>query len=50
MKELAKEFEGEFSCPGENAEKYKTFSVLRKKVEKGISKMEKKLQKPFPAN
>ena len=27
IKELAKEFEGEFMCQGENAEKYKTFSV-----------------------
>ena len=27
MKELAGEFEGEFECLGENAEKYKTFSL-----------------------
>ena len=28
---LAEEFEGEFECLGENAEKYITFSVLIKK-------------------
>ena len=27
IKELAKEFEGQFECNGENSEKYKTFSV-----------------------
>ena len=27
IKELAKEFEGEFNCEGENTEKYKIFSV-----------------------
>ena len=27
IKELAKEVEGQFECLGENAEKYKTFSV-----------------------
>ena len=31
IKELAKEFEGEFECLGENTEKYKTSSVPRKK-------------------
>ena len=27
IKELANEFEGKFECLGENAEKYKTFSI-----------------------
>ena len=27
IKELAKESEGEYNCPGKNTEKYKTFSV-----------------------
>ena len=27
MKELAKEFEGQFECLGENTDKYKTFSI-----------------------
>ena len=31
IKELAKEFEGNFECLGENIEKYVTFSVLIKK-------------------
>ena len=30
-KKLAKEFEGQLECLGENAEKYITFSVLIKK-------------------
>ena len=34
MKELAKEFEGNFECLGENTEKYITFSVpIKKKIE-----------------
>ena len=34
MKELVKEFEGNFECLGENTEKYITFSVsLKKKIE-----------------
>ena len=31
IKELAKEFEGQFECVGENTEKYITFSVPTKK-------------------
>ena len=31
IKELAKEFEGQFKCLGENTEKYITFSVPVKK-------------------
>ena len=31
IKKLAKEFEGQFKCLGENTEKYITFSVLLKK-------------------
>ena len=35
IKELVKEFEGNFECLGENAEKYITFSVpIKKKIEK----------------
>ena len=34
IKELVKEFEGNFECLGENTEKYITFSVLiKKKIE-----------------
>ena len=34
IKELAKEFDGNFNCLGENTEKYITFSVpLKKKIE-----------------
>ena len=34
IKELAKQFEGNFECLGENAEKYITFSVpIKKKVD-----------------
>ena len=34
IKELAKEFEGNFECLGENTEKYITFSVpIKKKIE-----------------
>ena len=40
IKELGKEFEGEFECFGENTEKRKTFSVpIKKEVKKKI-KME----------
>ena len=38
IKELAEEFEGEFECLGENAEKYVTFSVP---VKKEITKKDK---------
>ena len=35
IKELAKEFEGEFKCLRENTEKYVTFSVpIKKEIEK----------------
>ena len=34
VKELVKEFEGNFECLGENTEKYITFSVpIKKKIE-----------------
>ena len=38
IKELVKEFDGDFECLGENTEKYITFSVpIKKKIEnKGI--------------
>ena len=36
MKELAKEFEGQFECSGEHTEKYITFSVpLKKELDNG---------------
>ena len=38
IKELAKEFEGEFKCLGENTEKYITFSVP---IKKEITKTDK---------
>ena len=38
IKELAKEFQREFNCQGENAEKYKTFSVQIAKEIKTINK------------
>ena len=38
IKELVKEFDGNFDCLGENTEKYKTFSVpLKKKIENKAS-------------
>ena len=37
-KEFANEFEGEFECLGENKEKYKTFSVPRRKKIKKLDK------------
>ena len=36
--ELAKEFEGQCECLGENAKKYKTFSIL---IEKKVTKIDK---------
>ena len=38
IKELASEFEGQFTCIGENTEKDKTFSVL---IEKEVTKVDK---------
>ena len=38
IKELAKEFEGQLECLGENAEKYTTFSVpIKKELDNGKS-------------
>ena len=38
IKELAKEFEGQFECSGENTEKYTTFSVpIKKELNNGKS-------------
>ena len=42
IKELTEEFEKSIACFGENTENYITFKVL---IEKGLIKMEKKLQK-----
>ena len=38
IKELANRFEGQFECPGENTEKYKTFSVP---IQKEVTKINK---------
>ena len=38
IKELLNKFEEQFECLGENAEKWKTFSVL---IEKGITNVDK---------
>ena len=38
IKELAKGFEGEFECFGENTEKYKTFSIP---IEKEVTNIDK---------
>ena len=38
MKELVKEFKGQFKCLGENTEKYITFSVP---INKNITKIDK---------
>ena len=45
IKELAKEFEGEFSCLGENTEKCKTFSEPVTKELKRIDKNEEEIAK-----
>ena len=55
IQELAKEFESEFNCLGENTETYKTFSVpitrrVKKKKLKELVKVQKKLQKPQPTD
>ena len=39
IKELAKEFDGNFECLGENTEKYVTFSVPIKKEIRGNIKL-----------
>ena len=44
IKELAEEFKKQFTCLGENTEKYITFTVP---IEKELVKMEKKLQKIY---
>ena len=50
-KKLVKEFKGQFNCPGENTEKYKTLRTLNtKKKLKELMKREKKLQKPYLTN
>ena len=41
IKELAEEFKGQFTCLGENAEKYISFSVLIEKKLKEFVKMER---------
>ena len=48
IKELVKEFEGEFNCPGENTKKCKTFSVPITKEVKSIDKNGKEITKAIP--
>ena len=48
IKELVKEFEGEFNCPGENTKKCKTFSVPIAKEVKSIDKNGKEITKAIP--
>ena len=50
IKILAKEFEVESNCLGENTDKYKTSSVLMTKEVKRTDKIEKKIQKPYLKN
>ena len=50
IKELAKEFEGEFNCLAEYTEKSKTISVPITKEVKRIGKKGEKLQKLYPTN
>ena len=45
IKELAEEFKKQFTCLGENIEKYITFTVLIQNKLQELRKMEKKLQK-----
>ena len=45
IKELAEEFEGQFTCLGENTEKYITFSVPVEKQTKRIGKNGEKMTK-----
>ena len=48
IKELVKEFEGEFNCPRENTKKCKTFSVPITKEVKSIDKSGKEITKAIP--
>ena len=48
IKELKKEFEGEFNCLGENTEKYKTFSVPITKEVKRMNKNAEETTKTIP--
>ena len=47
IKELAEEFEKQFTCLGENNKKYITFTVLVEKKLQELIKIEKKLQKTY---
>ena len=51
IKELAKEFEGEFNCLGENAQKYFYVPIPNKVIDKNIfikiKKKKKKKEKPY---
>ena len=45
IKELAEEFKGQFTCLGENTERYITFSILTKNEVTRINKKEEKVTK-----
>ena len=47
IKELSKQFKKQFTCLGENIEKYITFTIPIKKKLQELIKMEKKLQKIY---
>ena len=47
IKELAEQFEGQFTCLGEDTEKYIIFSVPIETEVTSLIKKEKKLQKPY---
>ena len=44
MKELAKEFDGEFSCLGENPKTYTTFSAL---ITNKVKRIDKKWERNY---
>ena len=48
IRELAEEFKKQFTCLGENTEKYITFTAPIDKKLRELIKMEKKLQKICP--
>ena len=50
MKELAEESKKQFTCLGENSEKYITFTVLIEKKVTRIDKNGKKIQKIYLTN
>ena len=47
IKELAEEFKKQFTCLGENTEKYISFTILIEKKVLRIDKNEEEIQKKF---